>query len=77
MTVKGGAKSFFLFVFIKKKLVYCLDVEKILYLCIRKKFTKTGNFPRGEKEKVFRFGKFFESDEREKMLKERRLWMLM
>lgn len=65
MTAKGGAKSFFLCFFIKKKLVYCLDVEIILYLCIRKKFTKTGNFPKGEKQKVSRFGKLFEDNKRE------------
>ena len=65
MTVKEGGKSIFLCFFLKKKLVYCLDVEIILYLCIRKKFTKTGNFPKGEKRKVSHFGKLFEDNERE------------
>lgn len=53
---------------------YSLDVEIILYLCIRKKFTKTGNFPIGEREKVFRFGKLFEGEKKYNQLKNR--WLL-
>lgn len=54
---------------------YSLDVEIILYLCIRKKFTKTGNFPIGEREKVFRFGKLFEGEMKYNQLKNR--WLLI
>ena len=55
MAVKGRGKTSFLCKFLKKKLVYCLDVVIILYLCIRKKFSKTGNFWEDPNEKVFRF----------------------
>ena len=75
MVVKGGAKMIFLCVFIKKRMFYSLDVEIILYLCIRKKFTKTGNFPIGEREKVFRFGKLFEREKKCNQLKNR--WLLI
>ncbi len=45
----------------------------ISYLCIRKKFSKTGNFWRDRNEKVSRFGKLFESDENEKQLRKSKL----
>ena len=64
MAVKGRGKTSFLCKFLKKKLVYCLDVVIILYLCIRKKFAKTENFLSGENEKVSRFGKLFEMDKK-------------
>jgi len=41
----------------------------ISYLCIRKKFSKTGNFWRGRNKKVSRFGKLLEREENEKQLK--------
>jgi len=43
----GEWKNNFFLVFLKKKSYYCLEVKIISYLCIRKKFPKTGNFWKG------------------------------
>jgi len=59
----------FLCKILKKKLVYCLDVVIILYLCIRKKFSKTGNFWNSQNEKVFRFEALLKKREKQNQLK--------
>lgn len=64
-----GRKTTFLCIFLKKKLVYCLDVVIILYLCIRKKFSKTGNFWKCENKKVSRFVRLLEKRENQNRLK--------
>lgn len=69
MAVKGRGKTSFLCKFLKKKLVYCLDVVIILYLCIRKKFSKTGNFWKSQNEKVSRFDTLLEKREKQNQLK--------
>ena len=62
-------KTTFLCIFLKKKLVYCMDVVIILYLCIRKKFSKTGNFWKDENKKVSRFVRLLEKRENQNRLK--------
>jgi hypothetical protein len=65
----GAWENNFFYVFLKKKFVFCLEVEIISYLCIRKKFSKTGNFYEGENEKVFRFGKLLKREKNANQLK--------
>ena len=59
----GAGENNFFCVFLKKKFVFCLEVEIISYLCIRKKFSKTGNFCEVENEKVFQNGKLLKREE--------------
>ena len=69
MAVKGRGKTTFLCDFLKKKLDYCLDVVIILYLCIRKKFSKTGNFWKNQNEKVSRFVRVLQERKKQNRLK--------
>lgn len=69
----GEGKNNFFCVFLKKKFVLYVNVMRISYLCIWKKFSKKVNFWGDEKKKVSRFEKLFEREQNEKQLKDSRL----